>query len=306
MRFILLLMASAVAWGQCNPQYNPFTGDLQCKGGSITGLSSDGTTITSTLPIVASSFLTSAATMSLWGLIPGTAPTAAQECSNGSGGTTFCPTTLWVRDSDKALCLSVFSDATTVVGTPWCGSSAATPVAGAWWVFGASDMATGSTAPALGAANRVHYYEIFVPSPGVTFSKLTGYTNQNAGDVGYVAWGVYDTSCALVQQSDTVDLTGSQQGRTWTFSPAVSLVAGRHILGVSGDDASFKLYPVGGGGGYAGYMANLGESASTYRYFYGSNASTTVGAATTLPAACGTRTAINGQGTSSYPAIVLH
>ena len=53
---------------------------------------------------------------SRWGMMPGAAPTQAEDSQDAPGG--FFPATFWVRDIDGSPCITVWSSKTT--GTPYC------------------------------------------------------------------------------------------------------------------------------------------------------------------------------------------
>jgi hypothetical protein len=140
---VLLCTSAAV----CQCTISPYTRKMDCRssGTGVTGLSSDGVTVVSTLPFTAPGFSSTDAGPTVWGMIPGPPPTVARDCPDGSGGTTFCETTQWVRSTDKALCLSVFSDATTVVGTPWCSGDAVATSGGGIIPLPIHGLTSGST-----------------------------------------------------------------------------------------------------------------------------------------------------------------
>ena len=182
-----------------------------------------------------------------------------------------------------------------VPGTDYAApvSAISTP---AFWLHGGG-LESGGASTAVTSANRVYYEEFLVFYPGVTITKLVSYTYTNASDVGYMAWGIYDASCNLISNgnSDTVAGTGSTQARAWTFPASLTLTPGRYFFGYSSENVLTQFYASSGGLGYQPSLANLGESGTGLHYFYGSNASTTNGGTTTMPSACGTRTATNSN-----------
>ena len=132
------------------------------------------------------------------------------------------------------------------------------------------------------AALTAYYLEVVLPYP-VKIARIA--YNVPSGNFGsnYVAWGIYDSSCALV---------AGTSGRG-------DLSTGAHIVTVSG------AATIGPGVFYLGYgfdsttpivstsnrlMTGLLQSMNPPRLFRGSNAPTGSGATLTMPSTCGTKT----------------
>jgi hypothetical protein len=191
------------------------------------------------------------------------------------------------------------ADAGAACGTGGGGGSA-TAVTSTLQPFGNLDNGYGVVSN-IGTANTVRYIQFFIPSPGITFTNIKGF-QPVGGNVGHQAAGVYDSTCSLIAQSGTYTGASGQQAVALPFS-SVTLPAGSYYLAFTSDNGAATFFAADAG--YTGYLWNFSESAATYRIFSGSNPSTTTGGTTTLPATCGTRTALQSQGTRYTPWIAI-
>jgi hypothetical protein len=180
------------------------------------------------------------------------------------------------------------------------GSSGGSPVTSLMWPLGG--FAPGPYPTTAIAANAVLYFQVFIPSPGITLHSLKAFL---VGSTANAAWGVYDSSCNVIAQSPLA--VSVQSFPNFTFS-SVPLAGGTYYFAHSSDSASLQWYS-SDRAGYGEGMSNVGETATTYKIFLGSNASTTSGGVTTLPSSCGTRTLVgditSASGTVFTPAIAI-
>jgi hypothetical protein len=158
-----------------------------------------------------------------------------------------------------------------------------------------------ATIATLGAANSVWYLQFFVPSPGTSLTAIKGF-QSSSGNTGKMAMGIYDASCSLLAQSTTVTGAAIQTAVSFPFA-STALGPGTYFVGFSSDNAAATFFAADAG--YAGYLWNFSESASTYRIFKGSNASVTASGATTMPSTCGTRTALQSAGVKYTPWLTI-
>lgn len=183
--------------------------------------------------------------------------------------------------------------------------SGGSPVSVMFWPFGVGLSTSGASEPEA-VANRVHYYEVYVPSPGIIVAKFSSFTYPG-GDAGAIAWGIYDSTCSLLANgnSSTVTGTATQQVRTWTFSPAASLPGGKYFFAFASDNTATQFYAAGGSApNFASDL--LTDSGANAHIFFGANPSTTTGGVTTLPASCGARTATGTWSNAAYPALAVN
>jgi hypothetical protein len=185
-----------------------------------------------------------------------------------------------------------------------CGSDGGggTPIAMAWNPLGGFNVGSGSETE--GSANRVHYFEILVPYPGVIVSKLSVYTYGSLGDAGAMVFGFYDSSCNLVTNGTSATVTGtaSQQVREFTFSPSVTLNSGKYFLAFSSDNIDTRFY----GSNLGQYGTDLLGTDAVNHIFWGANLSTTTAGVTTLPSTCGTHTSPGSYSSFTFPGVVVH
>ncbi len=182
------------------------------------------------------------------------------------------------------------------------GSTAASPVAGALLApWGTVFPAANTLTSPLTGANVVQYYEFYIPSPGIVPTNLSAYANGSTQ--GHTVWGIYDAACTTLLGSTNTATPTTNAANNWTFSSPPSLAGGKYFLAWSADVSTTQFY--GNANAFASDIVNISESGSSYRIFTG-NAST--GTTTiTLPATCGTRTALSTSGgTSTYPAVAFH
>ncbi len=161
------------------------------------------------------------------------------------------------------------------------------PISGPWMPFGGFNNLL-INASTLGAANRVKYAAVTLETPR-TFSRVGTYTGS--AHSGSLAIAIYDSSCNLVAQSDT--LTGASTNTGYFMNISATLAPGKYFIAYTGDNTSAQMYY---GQSYPAYTqgianASPNNTSSTYQAFYGSNNST--GTSTlTFPSSCGTRTAL--------------
>lgn len=183
-------------------------------------------------------------------------------------------------------------------GTVTCAAAPGTaPISIAWAPFGgmANNAAAGTSL--TGAANRVHYYELFIPSPGVILNTISAYSSTNSG---HVAIGIYDDTCTLVTNGNSATVDASSAAIfSFAFSPALTLNPGKYFIAFASDSSAMSFY-----GTFTGWIGMINDGESTPHIFYGANASTTVAGTTTLPSACGSRTAYtSASSTLAFPAV---
>jgi hypothetical protein len=180
---------------------------------------------------------------------------------------------------------------------PGGGSAIASP---SLWPFGQMAYNPGAVqAQAIGAANRVQYYPVFIPAPGIVLNYIQTYWFVATG---HVAMAIYDSTCTKVTNgnSTTLNAPTTSAGVRFVFSTPPTLTYGKYYVGITSDQSADQLY--GTDSGFFGDIANAGGG--TPERFYGANASSG-GTTQTLPSTCGARTGTVG-GTDAAPPLFLN
>lgn len=148
-----------------------------------------------------------------------------------------------------------------------------------------------------GSPNCVIYFEFQVPATMV-FNKLSIY--ETALDAGkHYAWGLYNSSSVLIQQTNTVVDSGNQP-TALTFAASVTCTPGVYFLAFTSDSTTLRF-----NGGSDGYLAGILTAAlsSKFRTFFGSTPSGGTSTLTLPPTfASDTRTTTGGN----LPTAVLY
>src|SRR5262249_16059013 len=155
----------------------------------------------------------------------------------GSGDTAK----VYVRGDAQATNASLYVCSQTGVGTfGWelaqggKGSALVTTTGlGHLWIPQPLSSDTAGTAfPALAP----RFYHFTNPSASLRVTTLSGYV-QNADGGTVMTMGIYDSSCNLIEQTNTVSLStvGNLQ---WTFSPVITLGPGVYYLAIATDSTS--------------------------------------------------------------------
>lgn len=138
--------------------------------------------------------------------------------------------------------------------------------------------------------NATVYYDEFVADINISVKKMVVY-NDTAGPSQFATMGLYTSACALISQTDVIDVNASAGGpQVFTFASVVPLARNTSYfwaVAVSGA-AAWKFYQ-----GVSVIGPAVLNAESTKRAFTGSNAIGSSGATMTLPATCGTRSATN-------------
>ncbi len=179
-----------------------------------------------------------------------------------------------------------------------CTASGGTPAwvqlprSGGGGTFATTDAGWWLTAPPAGAGSVTQtttftqFQPRYMPYRALaneTIRQISGW--GNAAPSGNIRIGIYDSGCNLLGQSATVALAAG--ATTATFSPAVSLTPGYYYIAVVSDATSGNSMGAVSGSTVDGIIMNAGVS--TPQLFTGPT-----GASITLPATCGTRTALTG------------
>lgn len=181
-----------------------------------------------------------------------------------------------------------------VIGSAVPGTGGATPVNVIFCPFGSCDLNTAVNLTLV--ANTPVYAEILVPFPGIVMNNFTMYINTTPSGTAGVS--IMNSTCSAVVAQTT--LAVSAGGITNFLFSSVSLSSGRYYLGFTSTVAT-EYFGAASATGNWGTLVNTAEGSSTFRYFTGSNASSSG----VFPSTCGTRTAITG-GTSSVPGVAIH
>lgn len=157
---------------------------------------------------------------------------------------------------------------------------------GNYWLFGEPQ----TTTPAgnfIFAPNATLFWEVSLPA-GFTFTKLLfKQTTHESG--AHFAWGIYDSSCALVAQSATLTSSASSPiSETATFS-STAPTTGTYFLALSSDSPAGTIAWLATDPSADGADIVNQTGSGAFRVF---NANPSTGTTTiTLPSTCGSRTA---------------
>lgn len=216
---------------------------------------------------------------------------AADATAPNKSGTSL-PATCSVGDTylktDAVLTQVLYTCSTGNVWTQQQGTIVDSP----WWVWGGMD--TNNVIGAI-SGRQMRFYEFTVLAPG----KIVNGASVATGSTGGIfAVGIYDSSCALLAQTSTVNISAFDDEQWLPLSSAQTLKPGKYYYGIA-EEAGTGLMRASLG--Y--YYLNGGRSSSTYGAFTvtGTNASYSA-PDLTLPSSCsGTRNNLS----SRTPFVVL-
>jgi len=161
-----------------------------------------------------------------------------------------------------------------------------------WWVWGGMDT---NNVIGTNTARQMRFYEFTVLAPG----KIVNGASVATGSTGGIfAVGIYNSSCALVAQTETVNISAFDDEQWLALSSAQTLTPGKYYYGIA-EQAGTGLMRAS----LWYYYLNGGRSSSTYGAFTVTGVDATYSAPNlTLPSSCsGTRNNLS----SRTPFVVL-
>jgi hypothetical protein len=183
------------------------------------------------------------------------------------------------------------------------GGGGASP-AGSFFPFGISSQAGGTGSV---TANVPYLVAFDVPAPGLTLSAtISIWTATNGGDAGHFSYAIYDSTKALVVNSQSATGTGNGTAKEYDLAWAgtVTLQPGQYWLAVASDSASTLMYSIADAIGISSHLGNATATGNNSMFGTCSNASVTASNVTTLPATCGTLTVLTSFSVYFIPPFV--